>query len=199
VARARRALARARKLAVEGGGPPKGGGDPVVGASGDCWEFATGGILAHIVPAPSESGGRPITLASGDKLCYSPAADFLLRWRIWFYVAKSTQPAKRHRQSLKRRERNYGYRSRLRTFLKKAREAIASDAGDKEERVQAACRELDRMVTKGVIHKNSASRRKSRLQRALRGGGEKVEPGRAELEVGDEREMEEEWGTEESE
>jgi len=54
--------------------------------------------------------------------------------------------------------------------VKKARLAIAEDSEDKEEQVQAACRELDRMVTKGVIHKNTAARRKSRLMAALHGG-----------------------------
>ena len=78
-------------------------------------------------------------------------------------MAKRTQAAKRHRQSLKRRARNYAYRSRLRTFIKKARLAVESDAENKEELLKRALRELDRMVTKGVIHKNNAARRKSRL------------------------------------
>jgi small subunit ribosomal protein S20 len=86
-------------------------------------------------------------------------------------VAERTQPAKRHRQSLKRKTRNYAYRSRLRTYVKQARDAIVADAKDKEELVGRACRELDRLVTKGVIHKNAAARRKSRLERALQGVG----------------------------
>jgi len=84
-------------------------------------------------------------------------------------VAKSTQSAKRHRQSLKKRTRNYAYRSRLKTQLKNARLAILNDNEDKDELVNIACRELDRMATKGIIHKNNASRRKSRLRKALRG------------------------------
>jgi len=101
-------------------------------------------------------------------------------------VAERTQPAKRHRQSLKRKTRNYAYRSRLRTFVKQARDAIIADADDKEELVGRACRELDRLVTKGVIHKNAAARRKSRLERALHVSGV-----RKHEEVGDSAEADE--------
>lgn len=93
----------------------------------------------------------------------------LPEWRKYFNVAKNTQSAKRHRQSLKKKTRNYSYRSRLKTHLKNARLAIINDTEDKDELVNTACRELDRMATRGVIHKNNASRRKSRLRKALRG------------------------------
>jgi len=83
-------------------------------------------------------------------------------------VAKQTQAGKRHRQSLVRRDRNYAYRSRLRTYMKRARLAIDENADDKQRHVDSACRELDRMVTKGVLHKNNASRSKSRLVHALK-------------------------------
>jgi small subunit ribosomal protein S20 len=82
-------------------------------------------------------------------------------------VAKRTQAAKRYRQSLKKKARNFAYRSRLRSFLKSARTAISQNAEDKAEQVQQACRELDRMASKGIIHGNNASRRKSRLIRSL--------------------------------
>jgi len=85
-------------------------------------------------------------------------------------VAKRTQAAKRHKQSLKNRERNYSMRSRLRTFLKKATTAIEEESPDKDALVVAAQRELDRMATKGVLHKNNAARKKSRLARASRKG-----------------------------
>ena len=47
--------------------------------------------------------------------------------------------------------------------MKNAKEAISGEKEDMVECVGIACRELDRMVTKGVIHKNNASRKKSRL------------------------------------
>ena len=68
-----------------------------------------------------------------------------------------------------KQERNYAYRTRLRSYMKKARLAITANAENKDEVVTRACRELDRMATRGIIHKNNASRRKSRLILALSG------------------------------
>ena len=76
--------------------------------------------------------------------------------------------AKRHRQSLRRRERNMARRSAARTSVRKVRELIAS--GEKEE-AEKALREaesvLDRAAQKGVLHPNNAARRKSRLMRQV--------------------------------
>ena len=79
-------------------------------------------------------------------------------------MANSPQAKKRARQNEKRFAINKARRSRIRTFLRKAEEAIAS--GDKEaaaEAVRAAQPELMRGVSKGVYHKNTASRKISRL------------------------------------
>ena len=76
--------------------------------------------------------------------------------------------AKRMRQNEKRRIRNRVYRGRARTFIKKAQAAMA--AGDLEEaRDQSvlAIKALDKAAQKGVIHKNNAARRKSRLLKSL--------------------------------
>ncbi len=84
-------------------------------------------------------------------------------------MANSKQAIKRHRQSLRRAERNGARRSVARTAVRRARELIAS--GDKEEAeaaVRAASAILDRVARKGTIHPNNAARRKSRLMRALR-------------------------------
>ena len=79
-------------------------------------------------------------------------------------MANTRQSAKRARQNEKRFAINKARRSRIRTYLRKVEEAIAS--GDKEA-AQAALRaaqpELMRGVTKGVFHKNTASRKVSRL------------------------------------
>ncbi|MGQ9705782.1 MAG: 30S ribosomal protein S20 [bacterium] len=67
-------------------------------------------------------------------------------------------------KSERRRIRNQAVRSRMRTFIKKARLAI--EKGEKEEAenaLKSACREIDIAKRKGVIHKNQADRRKSRL------------------------------------
>ena len=70
------------------------------------------------------------------------------------------------RQAERRRQRNQPIRSATKTFVRKARltieDGVAEDALTAVVRAQAA---LDAAVTKGVIHKNSASRRKSRLMK----------------------------------
>jgi small subunit ribosomal protein S20 len=79
-------------------------------------------------------------------------------------MANSPQAKKRARQNERRFAVNKARRSRIRTFLRKVEEAIAS--GDQTV-AQAALRavqpELMRGVTKGVMHKNTASRKMSRL------------------------------------
>jgi small subunit ribosomal protein S20 len=79
-------------------------------------------------------------------------------------MANSPQAKKRARQNEARFQVNKARRSRIRTYLRKAEEAIAS--GDKDSAkaaVQALQPELMRGVTKGVFHKNTAARKMSRL------------------------------------
>jgi len=79
---------------------------------------------------------------------------------------KSAQ--KRARQNIKHRERNRYYRSTARTLVKKAKEAIVSnDLEQATAATQKATQSLDKAAAKGVIHKNNASRRKSRLMKSL--------------------------------
>jgi small subunit ribosomal protein S20 len=79
-------------------------------------------------------------------------------------MANTPQAKKRARQNEARFAINKARRSRIRTFLRKVEEALES--GDKEASVaalRAAQPELMRGVTKGVFHKNTASRKMSRL------------------------------------
>jgi len=79
-------------------------------------------------------------------------------------MANSAQAAKRARQAEKHRQHNASMRAAMRTTVKKALTAIES--GDKEAATAAfkvAQSSLDAMARKGIIHKNSASRSKSRL------------------------------------
>ena len=73
---------------------------------------------------------------------------------------------KRMRQEQKRRLHNRSVKSLVKTQITKAREAVASDA-DAIEAVRVAVSELDRAAKKGVIHRNNAARRKSRLMKQL--------------------------------
>lgn len=83
-------------------------------------------------------------------------------------MANTRSAAKRMRQSEKRRLRNAGIRSGVRTAVKSVRSAIASGSAD-EARVQwsRTIKILDKAATKGVVHKNAVARRKSRLTRQL--------------------------------
>ena len=73
---------------------------------------------------------------------------------------------KRMRQEQKRRLHNRSVKSLVKTQITKARQAIALDENS-EEAVRAAVSELDRAAKKGVIHRNNAARRKSRLMKQL--------------------------------
>lgn len=78
---------------------------------------------------------------------------------------KSAQ--KRARQNGKLRAQNRVFSSGARTAVKKARSLIESGDPGAAEAVAAAAQTLDRAASKGVIHKNNAARRKSRLMKAL--------------------------------
>ena len=79
-------------------------------------------------------------------------------------MANSAQSQKRARQTERRTEVNKARRSRIRIFLRKVEEAILSgDAKAAQEALRAAQPELMRGVTRGVVHKNTAARKISRL------------------------------------
>ena len=74
------------------------------------------------------------------------------------------------RQEIKRRAHNRSIKSLVRTEVTKARQAIVTptvSAEAAQNAVRAAISELDRAAKKGVLHKNNASRRKSRLMKQL--------------------------------
>jgi len=77
-------------------------------------------------------------------------------------VAKRTKSGlKRKRQDVKRAVRNRSVVSRIKTLVKQAREATAPAAGE----VLAAIQALDSAARKGILHRNAAARKKSRLVR----------------------------------
>jgi small subunit ribosomal protein S20 len=83
-------------------------------------------------------------------------------------LANIKSQIKRNKQNEKRRLRNRVYRGQARTFIRRARRKI--EDGDLEEARQQtmqAISALDRAASKGVIHKNNAARRKSRLLKNL--------------------------------
>ena len=87
-------------------------------------------------------------------------------------MANSPQAKKRARQAERRTEVNKNRRSRIRTFLRKVEEAIAG--GDQTTAAAAlkdAQPEIMRGVTKGILHKNTASRKVSRLSARVKSLG----------------------------
>ena len=87
-------------------------------------------------------------------------------------MANSPQAKKRALQNERRFAVNKARRSRIRTFLRKVEEAIASgDQDASKAALQAAQPEIMRGVTKGVFHKNTASRKVSRLSSRVKSMG----------------------------
>jgi len=74
---------------------------------------------------------------------------------------------KRHRQSLKRRSRNTDTKSKIRTLIKKARQALeAKDSDQVAVQLRTVNKALGKAVSKGIIKRNTASRWMSRLSQA---------------------------------
>jgi small subunit ribosomal protein S20 len=78
-------------------------------------------------------------------------------------VANIKSQIKRNKQNLVRHERNKAVRSELKSRTKSAIAAAEAGDDDAEARLRLAVKRLDTAATKGVIHKNQAARRKSRL------------------------------------
>jgi len=83
-------------------------------------------------------------------------------------LANIKSAIKRNKQNEKRRQRNRVFRGRARTFIRKARMEIEDgELESARESTIMAIKTLDKAAQKGVLHKNNAARRKSRLMRKL--------------------------------
>lgn len=82
-------------------------------------------------------------------------------------MANHRSAEKRHRQSLKRLERNKHIRATVRGAVKRARTAAAAGAEDAEQQFHLAEKTLRRAVSKGVYRSETVSRTVSRLHKAL--------------------------------
>lgn len=87
-------------------------------------------------------------------------------------MANVASAQKRNRQRLKRRDRNVFHLSTLRTQVKKVQKALlANDKKAAEAALQIAVKAIDKAAQKGVIKKETASRKVSRLTLAVNRGG----------------------------
>ena len=82
-------------------------------------------------------------------------------------MANTRSAMKRMKQSEKRRQRNRGARSLIRSSVKTARAAIEGKSPEAKTVVHLAIRTLDQAVSRGVMHRNTAARKKSALAKHL--------------------------------
>ena len=82
-------------------------------------------------------------------------------------MANIKSQIKRNRQNEKRRLRNRTVRSEVNTRTKAALAAVSSDDDAADETLRLAIKRIDKAAAHGVIHKNTAARRKSRLVREI--------------------------------
>jgi small subunit ribosomal protein S20 len=131
---------------IAGWAPARSGGSQVRGVAG--------------IPTPP---GPLLTPPSLDHRKHAKANDQKVH-----SVANIKSQIKRIRTNEKARLRNKAVKTELKTYVRRVREAIA--AGDKESAesaLQVASRKLDKAVSKGVIHRNQAANRKSKLARQV--------------------------------
>ena len=82
-------------------------------------------------------------------------------------MANIKSQIKRNRQNEKRRVRNKAVRSEVRTRTKSAVDTAAAGAENQDDALRLAMKRIDKAASHGVIHKNQAANRKSRLMRRV--------------------------------
>ena len=82
-------------------------------------------------------------------------------------MANIKSQIKRNQQNEKRRQRNQAVRSELKTRVKRAATGAEQGSDDVAELTRGAVKKLDKAASKGIIHKNQAARRKSRLMKRI--------------------------------
>ncbi len=88
-------------------------------------------------------------------------------------MANIKSQIKRNRQNEKRRVRNKTVRSEMRTRVKQAAAAAEEGSEQTEETLRLAIKRIDKAAANGIIHKNQAARRKSRLTKLVNAASSK--------------------------
>lgn len=84
-------------------------------------------------------------------------------------ATRHASAVKAHRQTIKRTEHNRELRSKLRTNLKSIRQAVSAGEGDTAKTLLGdTFSVVDKMASKGIIHRNAAARYKSRLAKRMK-------------------------------
>jgi small subunit ribosomal protein S20 len=127
---------------------------------------AFGTISYRSVPRRMKAGRPALTRPAGD--CRNPRPGAVMNGCLEVPVAHHLSAKKRIRQNVKRRARNMHWKSTLRTSVKGLRAALSEgDAAKAAELLPATVALINKVASKGVIHKNTASRYVSRLSRAV--------------------------------
>jgi small subunit ribosomal protein S20 len=82
-------------------------------------------------------------------------------------VANTRSARKRIKQNEKRRLRNRALRSQVRSAVKDARDVEAGKGAEARDAIREAIRTIDKAVSRGILHRNTAARKKSALARRL--------------------------------
>lgn len=83
-------------------------------------------------------------------------------------MANIKSQIKRNKTNEKRRIRNQAYKTEVRSYIRKTREAVeAGNVEEAQESLRIASRKLDKAVSKGVLHRNNAANRKSKLAKLV--------------------------------
>ncbi|MCL5408964.1 MAG: 30S ribosomal protein S20 [Candidatus Omnitrophica bacterium] len=80
-------------------------------------------------------------------------------------VKKKTSILKRQRQEIKRRGRNKAEKSRIKELIKKTKISVTENKPEYQDIFKKAVKEIDKAASKKILHKRTAARKKSRLQR----------------------------------
>jgi small subunit ribosomal protein S20 len=89
-------------------------------------------------------------------------------------MPQTRQAKKALRKSIKKGEKNKVVRETIKTMLKKSRQSIEAKKGESEKLVKDTIKKIDKATQKGVIKKNTAARRKSRLMKKLNASTKKA-------------------------
>jgi small subunit ribosomal protein S20 len=91
-------------------------------------------------------------------------------------VKRKNVSAKRIKQSIERHEKNVAVKSEIKTVFKRAIEAVEQSKGEAQSLIHAAIVTIDKAANKGIVHKNKAARKKSRLMKKKAAAPAKAAP-----------------------
>jgi len=88
---------------------------------------------------------------------------YTIKLREDIMAKKKRSVLKRQRQEIKRRLRNKMVKSKIKTLIKRTRDAILNNDPEYNNILKETLKEIDKAVAKGILHKNNGARKKSRL------------------------------------